>query len=98
MSTQTGKLVTCDRCGATVFLKRTGEGEADGGYTKWDKFDKLPEGWGYEKHKDLCPACNAVFEAFINAFMAGGGEEGGAEDAADATPQRQKPVDNAEIP
>lgn len=30
MSEQCGKLVTCDRCGKTLFLKCIGEGEADG--------------------------------------------------------------------
>ena len=31
MSELTGKLIVCDRCGNSYFLKCIGEGEADGG-------------------------------------------------------------------
>jgi hypothetical protein len=42
-----GQLTICDRCGAQHFRKCIGEGEADGGYTRWNKFEDLPKGWGF---------------------------------------------------
>ena len=61
MSQAKGKLITCDICGAPVFLKTTGEGEADGGYTRWNEFEAFPEGWASSKiqinnrYIDSCP-------------------------------------------
>lgn len=46
MSEQIGKLLSCDRCGETVFLKWEGMSEFDGGYSKIQHFEKTPEGWG----------------------------------------------------
>ena len=61
MSKVNGQIVTCDACGGTVFAKCTGEGEADGGYTRWNNFER-PEGWGHGYgSKDLCPSCTARF-------------------------------------
>jgi hypothetical protein len=54
-----GTLITCDICGTTVFIKRTGTGEADGGFTRWNQFEEAP-GWtrissyGFEQ---VCPEC-----------------------------------------
>lgn len=63
-----GQLRTCDRCGASVFLKCTGEGEADGGYTRWNKFEDA-EGWSVEMAiGDLCPSCTAELEAMMGEF------------------------------
>lgn len=64
------KLITCDRCGATRSLKCIGEGEMDGGFTRWDKFEYPPEGW--HLHIDvgrLCPKCNKKYEDLIYSFM-----------------------------
>lgn len=65
-----GRLTICDRCGEKVFSKYTGEGETDGGWTRWDKFEKLPEGW--ESHLDnigmLCPKCNKEYHELIKKF------------------------------
>ncbi len=59
MSLMNGRLITCDICGATVFVKCTGTGEADGGFTRWNQFEEAP-GWtrislyGFEQ---VCPEC-----------------------------------------
>ena len=72
MSEQRGKLVECDRCGCTVFLKYLGQGELDGGYTRWDKFEKLPETWMYESQVGcLCDKCAGLFRAFIHKLKNG---------------------------
>jgi uncharacterized protein YbdZ (MbtH family) len=58
MSQTNGRLTTCDCCGATVFSKCTGEGETDGGFTRWNKFEPLPEGWEFVHVLGrLCPKC-----------------------------------------
>lgn len=63
-----GQLRTCDRCGASVFLKCTGEGETDGGYTRWNKFEEA-KGWSTECDiGDLCPSCTADLEALKEEF------------------------------
>lgn len=71
MSEVNGRLQSCDRCGETVFLKVIGEGEADGGFTRWNKFEPAPEGW--KNHWDvglLCPKCNESYKSILEAFMA----------------------------
>lgn len=70
MAEKVGKMITCDRCGETVFLKCIGEGETDGGYTRWNKFEAAPEGWAY--HLDvgrLCPKCDSLYTGIIKSFM-----------------------------
>lgn len=72
MAETKGKLVTCDRCGAKIFTPCTGEGERDGGFTRWNYFAPLPEGWN--KHYEvgqLCPDCNQKYEDIINEFKTG---------------------------
>lgn len=64
MSQTNGRLTTCDICGATVFSACIGEGETDGGFTRWNKFEPLPEGWMHEWDIGLgylCPTCSAKF-------------------------------------
>lgn len=71
-----GKLCTCDRCGAQVFLKTIGEGERDGGFTRWNNFEPYPEGWGTvtiprtsnarRGYLTTCPTCYALFHTVIN--------------------------------
>lgn len=83
MSREKGQLVTCDRCGQTVFLKSIGEGETDGGYTRWNKFESFPTGWSVKSDLgDLCPDCsrewNRIETDFMNKkleFMKGDGGE-----------------------
>lgn len=57
MSKVNGQLRICDRCGSEIFLKCTGEGNTDGGYTRWNEFEKAV-GWNYlSTIGDLCPKC-----------------------------------------
>lgn len=70
MAEAKGKLVTCDRCGMQTFLKCTGEGERDGGYTRWNTFEDYPEGWEWRRDVgQLCPDCNQEYEKLIATFM-----------------------------
>ena len=65
-----GRLTTCDRCGATCFRKCVGEGETDGGFTRWNKFELYPGGWDYHSETgQLCPECNAAYIKFLNEFL-----------------------------
>ena len=52
-----GQLIKCDypNCEEQVMRAKIGEGETDGGYTKYNKYEPKPEGWGYVDGKDLCP-------------------------------------------
>lgn len=72
MSEVKGKLCTCDRCGETCFIRTIGEGETDGGFTRWNKFEPYPEGWGFVRANCigmLCPKCNAEWERIVCDFM-----------------------------
>lgn len=81
MSQINGQLTTCERCGAQVFRRCTGEGETDGGYTRWNNFEPYPEGWdlvdvpkGAAPHNcvRVCPACHKVWDqAIVSHFIAG---------------------------
>lgn len=72
MSDKKGKLTTCNRCGHSVFRAYLGQGDADGGYTKWDIFEDLPDGWMYHSEiGDLCPTCGGLFRIFIHKLMDG---------------------------
>lgn len=65
-----GMLTTCDRCGVTCFRKCVGEGETDGGFTRWNKFEPYPDGWDYHSETGrLCPECNAEYIKFLNEFL-----------------------------
>ena len=70
MSYIDGRKYTCDRCGKETFCQCIGEGETDGGYTRWNKFELLPVGW--DSHADtglLCSGCNAYYKRMIADFM-----------------------------
>ena len=76
MSERKGKLLECDRCGRSTFLNLSGKGEADGGFTRWDKFEDKPEGWIYQTipYKSmpgvqLCDKCNKGFEELWKKYM-----------------------------
>ena len=82
MSQVNGQLTTCQRCGAQIFRKCIGEGETDGGYTRWNKFEPYPEGWDLvsvpksagapHDYLRVCPACNAQWTKAINeGFLRG---------------------------
>lgn len=70
MAEVNGKLCTCDRCGKTVFLRTTGDGEADGGWTRWNKFESYPDGWEYiHEVGRVCPACSKEYRELLSRFM-----------------------------
>ena len=80
MSEIKGLLVVCDRCGAQTFRKCTGEGEADGGYTRWNKFEPIAEGWEFlqvwkNKNHRLCPSCAKEWFKAMEAFNFKRGEK-----------------------
>ena len=65
-----GQLVICDRCRKRLFLKYIGTEKTDGGYTTWDKFEKLPEGWNtHDETGLLCPNCDNEFNRLLEGFM-----------------------------
>ena len=69
MSEQIGKRLTCDRCGETIFLKWEGMSEFDGGYSKIQHFEKVPEGWGSVIDLGLlCPRCYVEYGNLIENF------------------------------
>lgn len=66
MSRVNGQMRTCDRCGKQVFSKTIGDGERDGGYTRWNKFE-VPEGWSVDRG-DLCPECTQKLKELMGDF------------------------------
>lgn len=63
-----GRLIKCDRCGKETFCKANGEGELDGGYTRWNKFEDA-SGWSHELGiGDLCPDCTQKFKELKDNF------------------------------
>ena len=70
MAENTGKQLTCDRCGDTIFLKRLERVVVDGGYDSYDKYEDAPKKWLYDSHfGHLCPSCADQFRYFVTIFM-----------------------------
>ena len=70
MAALEGRMVICDRCDESIFLKLLGERIIDGGYTRVPHYEDLPDDWMYETEIGyLCPKCAKVFKAFIKEFM-----------------------------
>ena len=68
MAKQNGQLRTCDRCKKEQFFKTTGDGETDGGYTRWNKFEDAI-GWTVETEiGDMCPKCSKEFKELKSKF------------------------------
>lgn len=73
---ENGILLTCDRCGQTIFLKRLCTESADGGYTNLDKYEDRPEGWctvdksmsSAIKSTHLCPDCSKKLANILDQF------------------------------
>lgn len=70
MTAVEGKMLTCDMCGKSIFLKFVGEKEADGGFTKWREYENA-DGWtslrfGKINFGNLCQSCN---ERLQNALL-----------------------------
>jgi len=74
MSVTEGKLLTCDMCGKSVFLKFVGEKEADGGYTKWREYEKS-DGWIMNVHVgniwlgNVCPECGELLQKSLTEII-----------------------------
>lgn len=88
-----GQMSICERCGAQIFRKCVGDGETDGGYTRWNKFEPYPEGWANlpiypfaENRQDgyllLCPTCTREYTRLMTKYMAGYERRGGYENDA----------------
>ena len=57
-----GKLITCDRCGRSIFLKRL----------ERDRFESMPDTWLYEALIGyLCDDCAYLFRKWVTEFMDG---------------------------
>lgn len=69
MSRRDGRIYTCDRCGEQVFLRLIGKETLDGGFTSYNQFEKLPDGWTFESRWDLCPECSRQYQQAIDQFM-----------------------------
>lgn len=71
MSDRKGLLKMCDRCHATVFLETIGNGETDGGFTRWNKFEPAPKGWTYncDLQKTLCPECSQIYQKLFTQLI-----------------------------
>lgn len=70
MSSQRGKLITCDRCGESTFVKYHKSSFMDGGYTEQEHYDPTPEGWEWESGVGhLCPSCNRLFKETMTKFL-----------------------------
>lgn len=70
MAFENGRRYICDRCGAETFCRCIGEGEMDGGFTRWNKFEALPGGW--KSHLSvglLCPECNHKYTEMLTELM-----------------------------
>ena len=64
-----GMLETCARCDKTIFLKHIETCSSDGGYSKWDKFEQLPEEWSHHTGFGcLCPDCTSLLKKTLIEF------------------------------
>ena len=62
-----GKLLKCDRCGATIFLKYKGTQDMDGGFS--DVYEDEPKDWHYLVGVgDLCPTCHEEYRLWLSEF------------------------------
>ncbi len=80
MAQKLGKLLTCDRCGTTVFLEKKDDKRdfSDGYVSDLSEFEEAPDDWTRlrrEHEKDdvlLCPDCSRLFDKICNDFMDSG--------------------------
>ena len=76
MSATEGKMLTCDVCGKSTFLRFVGEKEADGGYMKWREYEKS-DGWIMNVHvgdiwlQNVCPECGELLRKSLSETIAG---------------------------
>ena len=73
MAKVNGRICSCDRCGDKIFVKAIGEKELDGGFTRYNTFEDMPKGWGYDHRveMDLCPKCKQEFDSLISLYKDG---------------------------
>ena len=73
MAKVNGRIYSCDRCGDQIFVKVVGEREMDGGFTRYNTFEEMPEGWGYDRcvEMDLCPKCKQELDSLIALYKDG---------------------------
>lgn len=63
---QVGKLITCDRCGRSIFLTLTGKED----WSDRLSYQEKPREWTQEiGHGDLCPDCTKEFQTFCKEFF-----------------------------
>ena len=61
-----GKLIICKRCRDAIFLQKIGQTDLDGGYTRYAKYENLPDSWMYNTQIGYtCPTCSELFRNFI---------------------------------
>lgn len=64
-----GKLLKCDRCGATIFLKYLKTNDIDGGYDSYDVYEDEPKGWNHiHDVGDVCPTCYEEYRLWLAEF------------------------------
>ena len=71
-----GRMYVCERCYAWTFCERTETESLDGGFTKVDHYEKLPEDW--DSHVEtglLCGRCNTEYKELFAKFMTHCGEK-----------------------
>ena len=73
MSATEGKLLTCDVCGKSTFLRFVGEKQSDGGYTKWREYENA-EGWtsihvGKIRLQNVCPECGELLQKSLTEII-----------------------------
>ena len=66
-----GKKIKCDRCRLEVFVKKRGDVNMDGGFTRGGTYEPA-ERWTTHYYgdelKDLCPACSKQLQQVIDKF------------------------------
>lgn len=68
MSKQNGQMLICNRCGAWIFRECTGEGERDGGFTRWNNFEPAT-GWNaVSTVGDVCPKCWQDYQDMLERY------------------------------
>lgn len=73
MAKVNGRIYSCDRCGDKIFVKAISEKEMDGGFTRYNTFEDMPDGWGYDCRvgMDLCPECKKELDSIITLYKDG---------------------------
>ena len=71
MSATEGKLLTCDVCGKSTFLRFVGEKQSDDGCMKWREYEKS-DGWIMNVHvgdiwlQNVCQECGELLRKSLS--------------------------------